>query len=211
MRWKIISSKFIQKMQKMMKNLIYKPNVRSVNYNIMKEKIRKEALEIIAMEGIDKLTMSMLAKRLELSKATFYYYYKSKEEILIDVFREGHRRLMKSGFSLDMKMDTKKLFISIAENWIKLLDDDDNYLFLRAISSLKLVNEDAKEEHNAIKLMLKSQAGTVSTKLETEKQNVVASLYSSLLFSLIDGILSEELTEDDMAEQIESFIDLIVI
>ncbi len=211
MRWKIISSKFIQKMQKMMKNLIYKPNVRSVNYNIMKEKIRKEALEIIAMEGIDKLTMSMLAKRLELSKATFYYYYKSKEEILIDVFREGHRRLMKSGFSLDMKMDTKKLFISIAENWIKLLDDDDNYLFLRAISSLKLVNEDAKEEHNAIKLMLKSQAETVSTKLETEKQNVAASLYSSLLFSLIDGILSEELTEDDMAEQIESFIDLIVI
>ncbi len=211
MRWKIISSKFIQKMQKMMKNLIYKPNVRLVNYNTMKEKIRKEALEIIANEGIDKLTMSMLAKRLELSKATFYYYYKSKEEILIDVFREGHRRLMKSGFSLDMKMDTKKLFISIAENWIKLLDDDDNYLFLRAISSLKLVNEDAKEEHNAIKLMLKSQAGTVSTKLETEKQNVVASLYSSLLFSLIDGILSEELTEDDMAEQIESFIDLIVI
>lgn len=176
----------------------------------MKEKIRKEALEIIAIEGIDKLTMSTLSKRVGLSKATFYYYYKSKEEILLDVFQEGHKKLMKSGFSLDMKMDIKKLFISISENWIKLLDDDDNYLFLRAISSLKLVNEDAREEHNAIKLMLKSQAETVATKLVASKQNVVASLYSSLLFSLIDGILSEEITEDDMSEQIESFINLIV-
>lgn len=177
----------------------------------MKDKIRKEALEIIAIEGIDKLTMSMLAKRLGLSKATFYYYYKSKDEILADVFKEGHKRLMKNGFSLDMKMDIKKLFISIADNWIKLLDDDDNYLFLRAISSLKLINEDAKEEHNAIKLMLKSQAETVATKLEQSKQSIVAALYSSLLFSLIDGILSEEITEDEMSEQIESFIDLIVV
>ena len=176
----------------------------------MKDRIRKEALEIIAIEGIDKLTMSMLAKRLGLSKATFYYYYKSKDEILADVFKEGHKRLMKNGFSLDMKMNIKKLFISIADNWIKLLDDDDNYLFLRAISSLKLINEDAKEEHNAIKLMLKSQAETVATKLEQSKQSIVAALYSSLLFSLIDGILSEEITEDDMEELIESFIDLIV-
>ncbi len=177
----------------------------------MKDRIRKEALEIIAIEGIDKLTMSMLAKRLELSKATFYYYYKSKDEILADVFKEGHKRLMKNGFSLDMKMNIKKLFISIADNWIKLLDDDDNYLFLRAISSLKLINEDAKEEHNAIKLMLKSQAETVATKLEQSKQSIVSALYSSLLFSLIDGILSEEITEDDMEELIESFIDLIVV
>ena len=177
----------------------------------MKDRIRKEALEIIAIEGIDKLTMSMLAKRLGLSKATFYYYYKSKDEILADVFKEGHKRLMKNGFSLDMKMNIKKLFISIADNWIKLLDDDDNYLFLRAISSLKLINEDAKEEHNAIKLMLKSQAETVATKLEQSKQSIVSALYSSLLFSLIDGILSEEITEDDMEELIESFIDLIVV
>lgn len=177
----------------------------------MKDKIRREALEIIAIEGIDKLTMSTLSKRLELSKATFYYYYKSKEEILIDVFKEGHKKLMKNGFTLDMKIDIKKLFMSIAANWIKLLDDDDNYLFLRAISTLKLVNEDAREEHNAIKLMLKSQAETVATKLDPSKQSIIASLYSSLLFSLIDGILSEELTEDDMTEQIESFIEMIVV
>lgn len=177
----------------------------------MKDNIRLAALEIIALDGIDKLTMWALGERIGLAKATLYHYYKSKEEIIDDIFTMGHKHLMKNGFSLDMKESCDKLFLAIAENWKKLLKDDDNYLFLRAISELKLVNERAAEENNAIKLMLKSQAETVATKLEGSDQKSIAFLFSSILFSLIDEVLSEEISEDDIINNIESFISLIAL
>lgn len=177
----------------------------------MKDNIRLAALEIIALDGIDKLTMGALGERIGLAKATLYHYYKSKEEIIDDIFTIGHKHLMKNGFSLDMKKSCDKLFLAIAENWKKLLKDDDNYLFLRAISELKLVNERAAEENNAIKLMLKSQAETVATKIENRDQKSIAFLFSSILFSLIDEVLSEEISEDDIVNNIESFISLIAL
>ena len=65
------------------------------------EEILRKATEIISEEGIDKLTTSNIAKMVNLSKATLYHYFSSKEEILSALFERGHRNMMKNGFQLD--------------------------------------------------------------------------------------------------------------
>ena len=47
-----------------------------------KEIILKKATEIISEEGIDCLTTQNIAASVNLSKATLYHYFSSKEEIL---------------------------------------------------------------------------------------------------------------------------------
>ena len=72
----------------------------------MKLKDRTEALDaaldIIAFEGLDKLSMQTLAERLGMNKSSFYHWFRSKDEIIDGIFREGHRRLMSRGFRLSL-------------------------------------------------------------------------------------------------------------
>ena len=71
-----------------------------------KEDILKETLDIIAYDGIDKLSMSELAKRLGINKSSIYHWFESKEEIIEEAFRYGHSRLMAKGFRrTDIKLD----------------------------------------------------------------------------------------------------------
>ena len=61
------------------------------------------ATGIIAFQGLDKLTMQSLAEELGMNKASLYHWYKSKDEILDEVFSSGHKRLMSKGFRLELE------------------------------------------------------------------------------------------------------------
>ena len=52
-----------------------------------KDEIADAALDIIAFEGIDKLTMSTLAEHIGVNKASLYHWFKAKEDILEHIFQ----------------------------------------------------------------------------------------------------------------------------
>lgn len=57
--------------------------------NIIKEQaIRSVALDIIATEGLENLTMQQLAKAANVSPRTIYIKYKDKEDLLVKLFIE---------------------------------------------------------------------------------------------------------------------------
>jgi AcrR family transcriptional regulator len=68
----------------------------------LREKIRRkneiiEAAETVIFEkGIQHASMNDIAKAAELGKATLYVYYKSKDEILLDINERAHQRLASS-------------------------------------------------------------------------------------------------------------------
>ncbi len=87
------------------------------NYNTMRprsERFRKQVLEtarrIFQRKGYAKTTMLDIAKALNKSKSTLYYYFKSKEEIFAaiveDISSELQNELMKV---IKSKADTKSL------------------------------------------------------------------------------------------------------
>jgi len=54
----------------------------------VKKKIGKSAMECFAKFGLDKTTLEDIAKAVGLNKTSLYYYYKSKEDIFIEVALE---------------------------------------------------------------------------------------------------------------------------
>ena len=62
-----------------------------------RERRRNEILdaaeEVIFKQGIDHATMDAIAEKAELSKATLYLYFESKEEIYFAIFLRGHDKL----------------------------------------------------------------------------------------------------------------------
>ena len=54
---------------------------REIRYNEKRDKILKNAAKLFARNGFEKVSMSEIAAKLKLNKATLYYYFKSKDEI----------------------------------------------------------------------------------------------------------------------------------
>ena len=51
---------------------------------LRKEQILSSALSVFKKQGIEKATMDEIAKEADFGKATLYYYFSSKEEILLN-------------------------------------------------------------------------------------------------------------------------------
>lgn len=70
------------------------------------EAIRKIALQIIAEEGLENLSMQKLAKAANISPRTIYIKYENKEDLLIRLFIEevlaNYEKAVLDGFSAEM-------------------------------------------------------------------------------------------------------------
>jgi len=87
--------------------------------NLEKEEaIRRVALQIIAEEGLENLTMQKLAKAANISPRTIYIKYENKEDLLVKLFVEevlgAYERAVLEDFSSDMDFTQgmKKLWLN---------------------------------------------------------------------------------------------------
>ncbi|MBO8435646.1 MAG: TetR/AcrR family transcriptional regulator [Spirochaetes bacterium] len=152
--------------------------------------IIRKATEIIAFSGLDKLTMNTLSEELGINKASLYHWFSSKDEILDEVFREGHKALMAKGFRLELDGSATQVLSRIAAKWTDIFSDDSLLPYLRTVFSLRYSDERAEEEASALSLMLRSQVSVIMNALG-ENDEFLTSLFSSLLLvhlqSMLDG------------------------
>ena len=71
--------------------IIYYKLMRSKDLD-KQQRIKAAMVRLILREGIDGASVSKIAKEAEVSPATIYVYYESKEAMLSEVFREYSRR-----------------------------------------------------------------------------------------------------------------------
>ena len=171
-----------------------------------REEIIDAAIYIIAFQGLDKLTMQSLAEELGLNKASLYHWYKSKEDILEDVFIRGHKRLMAKGFRLELEGSAEEVLKRAAARWRSIFSSEDVLPYLRAIYSLRYSDERAEEEARALTLMIKSQIGVIMSALGHSDQ-LLSSLFSSLLLQHLEAVLYGE--EEDFERDAASFAKLL--
>lgn len=53
-----------------------------------RQRIQDVALELFAEQGYEKTSLREIAERLEVTKAALYYHFKTKEDIVISLFRD---------------------------------------------------------------------------------------------------------------------------
>ena len=150
------------------------------------------ATGIIAFQGLDKLTL--------------YHWYKSKDEILDEVFSSGHKRLMSKGFRLELEGSAEEVLKRAATRWSGIFSSDDTLPYLRAIYSLRYSDERAEEEARALALMIKSQIDVIMTALGYSDQ-FLSSLFTSLLLMHLEALLYGE--EENFEDDAESFASLL--
>ncbi len=174
---------------------------------LTKEEITEEAEDIIAYEGIENFTMQTLSERLGVKKASLYYHFKSKEEILECVFLSGHRALMNKGFSINLNNTLSAVIEEAYRAWMNIFTSPDTYSFLRIVLSLHFTNQRASEEYRSLAFMLMSQATVIVNSLEKiseENKRIISSLFSSFLLTSLEKFLDGE--NENFRSDLERFV-----
>lgn len=82
---------------------------------ITKEEIIKIAVEVFRKQGYHKTSMKDLADACQLHKGSFYYYFKSKEDLMQEVLKALHHYYNQKVFSIayDEKLSARSRFIKM--------------------------------------------------------------------------------------------------
>lgn len=79
------------------------------------------AEELIKNEGIKKCSMRRISKELEVAIGTIYNYYKSRDELLLEIFEISWSRTLKS---IDQDIDSSKSVIDQVKDVVAIVERD---------------------------------------------------------------------------------------
>ncbi len=177
-----------------------------------KDQIRMRSQELFAEVGYKATSLSKIAERVGIKKASIYSHYENKEAIFFDVLNvmaDEYVNFIKKSFkqeSVDIEQQLKQAFLTYIDNWS---DEEDvtNQLYNRIImfppAELKdKIKEYIEESEKIVDEMV------TAVIIKGQKQGVIhedfeASKITYSFFSLIVGIISEATyhSEFDIKEQ----------
>lgn len=101
--------------------MMKKETSRQLKGKSTKKKIFTVAKELIVSKGYNNVTVDEICETCEISKGTFYIYYKSKEDIVRKLYRDDMSEYMEENFGKYIEenkdaspVDKVKTFISVA-------------------------------------------------------------------------------------------------
>ncbi len=119
-------------------------NVQSTN---RKDKILREATKLITEEGISASPMSQIAKRAGVAVGTIYHYFKSKEEVINEIYvsigkKVGDVIIESSKNKTDLKKEFKSVSLGI---YTYYTNNPIEYSFLKQLEHSPIITKESRE------------------------------------------------------------------
>lgn len=115
-----------------------------------KQKILFAALELASTNGLGNVSLSQIATKVGIQKATLYSHFSSKEEIISNLYeflREKAKENMHVGVNDYGEMVKGKratdILKSVVANYIKMNEEKDLHLFYKFVMSERVFNKEA--------------------------------------------------------------------
>lgn len=98
---------------------------------MMRERILKESIDLFDQKGFSKTSIQDIVNTIGVTKGTFYYYFKSKQELLMDIHLNYIKELLKEQEQI------------LANDYISTRDKMENLIFL-VIKKIRLHGKSAR-------------------------------------------------------------------
>ncbi len=146
---------------------------------------------IIACEGYDRLTMSTLADALKIKKASIYYHFKSKEEIIEALYDYFEKDCLHLGFSIDLSKEPEEILSTALSHWMAIFEDRERGNFISLIEQRKEIDGRAAELSHRFFLMLQGQSEAImenlaeKRRLKTNNPKLLSTLFALSIHSAL--------------------------
>ncbi len=170
----------------------------------MKENILVKSAELISRRGIENFSLKSLSDSLGINKASLYYYYRSKEEIISAMHDYFHKRLNKRSYKIELQENAEDNLIKLIGHWQEIFLSDEFYDYLRVLLSLRQNDDRSYECWHSISLTILGQSEIILEKI-TKKAELAAPLFACLLELNLEKTLLDE-NDDSLEDLASSFI-----
>ena len=107
------------------------------------------ARRLIANQGFKETSMAQIAKACKVTKATLYYYFKSKEDILMAVLGCHEEEMESLKLELGKAGSVEELLYAIAKNHLEKMNQPDNLDFVKILINEAMTNPGVKKFYMA--------------------------------------------------------------
>ena len=177
-----------------------------------KERILSGALQVFKNKGIDGATMDEIANESGFGKATLYYYFKSKEDVLTAILLDGWLKIWESLEPVIAEQHTpRKTFVNVL---IKIAENAQNrpglFEFLFNVPKVvKIENQPWKEYQDRLYSVIKGliEDGVKSGEFPNINPNHMFRALGGLFMGLVFmGDREEPVTDSDVEKLLNQLI-----
>ena len=166
---------------------MYRTNVR---FMTKKELILDTTLKLIAENGLNASPMSLIVKTSGVSTGTIYHHFKSKEEIINQIYlnkKKDFQKILEQ--NKNKKLNFKKEFKSIWLDFYRYFSENPLiYSFTQQISFSPIITDEVKKEGEQFYQYIFKffQKGIDKNKIIDMDLNLIVQLVLSNILSLVD-------------------------
>lgn len=179
-----------------------------MNKNDTSEKLLTSLITLGAEKGLDNISLSMLAKDLNISKSTIFSHYKNKDELVDSMYKKGRSITSKLGMDFSFKGNALDVLTRAVDYWHEVYSSISD--FHRIVEMQKYIDKRAMNISHSLEYMISSQSQIVIEQLnETNRLDIEELDFAIESFSTtITKYIQKEMLDnnDDFWWQEERFI-----
>jgi AcrR family transcriptional regulator len=144
-----------------------------MNNNKTALNILKTVISEGSIKGLDNVSLSTIAKKLNIAKSSIFSHYKNKEKIIDEMYIYGQKLSNKNKVTFSFDGDSYDVLIKVVDHWHSIYSNKTLFDFYRIVEMQKFIDNRAKEISIAIDAMIISQTRIVLEVLnETNRLNI---------------------------------------
>lgn len=109
-----------------------------------KAKILEAMLELSSINGIHKTSLNMVANKVGIKKASLYYYFTSKDEMIKEMY-DTFRKKKVNTLPIDFSLSIEDIIVNAFKNYLLLCNDEKMKKVFMVIESEKFIDEIARK------------------------------------------------------------------
>lgn len=114
-----------------------------------------------SIKGLDNVSLSNLATKLNIAKSSIFSHFKNKEELINQMYFYGRKLSAKNKVSFSFEGDSNEVLLSLVDHWHSIYSNKTLFDFYRIVEMQKFIDERAKEISISIDSMITSQTRIV--------------------------------------------------
>jgi AcrR family transcriptional regulator len=175
----------------------------------MPERILSAAEKIVGAGGQEALNMRSLARDVGVTPTTLYYYFKSREHILVELSLRAARRLNENVRAVDLSLGPRQAIRALGEAYIGFAEEQPSLyrLLMEVLLDPSVVTGDDREtlrfSYRAARRLLDELVKTGASKYDPDRMAMIgwillhgfSSLFVAGTLEVVSGVGREELKQ----------------
>lgn len=156
---------------------------------IRKEKILKVSRRLFENQGFDSITMDLIAKKADLAKGTLYLYFKTKEEVFLDLQKDElfqWMRILTHQFENTPKNMSPKDFADLV---VSFTENQDSFMRLLTLLHPVLEANVSLPKAKQFKIELKNEMTLLSMAIASKIEGLTPQSAFTLVFRVYSMII----------------------